>query len=860
MVSSKGIARKESVRGLLTLELFLFFSLIIPITQAPAASAQTVQPVFYESFDSFDSIKANGGTYRNITLVAGKSGTGALIQGSGSLVYPAKDHFNFQKGTIEFWIKPNWDGRYSLPSLQRYLLKVLWGTTQSLFVPILSYSPPGSKVGNIMMPQFNDRGTYNRRLVTKEPYTIMQWQANTWRKVVIYWDFTIPDDPINGNQSYLVAQIDGTYTTFMRVGGVVPEAPIDNAQIIVGATDSTGRYSADAVIDELKIYDTSLLPVVPFPEYQYNPFYPATEATFRSLFKNDGFCENFKTYNTDPADCPKLSDVINPGENVLFFKRPAFEAVYENYVPQAAEIGNQLDYQAPQGECGTIFFNVYSRVDLNSVNVTYTDFQGVSGIIPKANFDLRVVKNWFQAARGASTVADQLPVYVPGLLLHNDQIPLETDQTLSQIKVPSLPILDHVETKIRQYTSRQFAMIVKVPEGTPSGYYFSTIVLSADGIAPQTLTLNLEVLPFMLKDTGKTYTIWHMMDTDKNYAKAMRLNIWDILRMDMVDIKNHGLNSIIFYSYNDGSYYLPLSELEVQTAKIANAQQLGFKKAIIYTAVRPNNITQGITSALTDMMTSYGFEPWLYAVDEFGSVGLSYMMNEEISKSMVIRGVGGKVVTTTVKAASDALDDPNNSVYTPFGLGTYQPLDWAIYSLGEQYQFDLMAGIAQKNPNKVESYYWQCRDFQLNRYLFGYYPLLTGLDGPAIHLYRAAGSNYQFYNDFDWTGPTRRFRPYELAYPSVEGPVPTFQWEAVREGILDGKYLATWKYYKDEAAKTHPDLAQQSESVVNNILEHYQDIVPTTNTAAYRVSMAQYEADRKTLINEIKNLMSLTNQ
>ncbi len=685
----------------------------------------------------------------------------------------------------------------------------------------------------------------------------MQWQPHEWHKVTIFWDFTIPDDPVKGNQSYVVAKIDDIYTQFKKVAPVDSEAMVADARIIVGQDHVLGGNPADAVIDELKIYDTSLLPVVPFPEYQFNPLYPETEVTFRKLFENDGFCSNFETYNTQPADCPKLSDGIRPGKNVLFFQRPAFEQVYENYVPKEAEINTQFNYQAPKGEYETIFFNVYSRIDLNNVNVTYTDFQGSNGTIPKTNLDLRVVKNWFQAARGMSTFADQLPFYVPELLLHDDQIPLETDRTLSRFKVPSLPNIDHAKTKINRYTSRQFAMILKVPEDAAAGFYLSMVTLKAAGIPAQKLKLNLEVLPFTLRDTGKIYTTWHALDNDRNYATKMGLDPFGILRKDLVDIKNHGFNSIFFYSYNDAYNYKPLSALQVQRIKISTAQQTGFKRAVIYTGVRPATLTQDITPAYKDMMVRQGFEPWFYGVDE---IGMGPEMDEHIKKSMVIHRIGGKVVTSTDKASSDALDDPHNSVYRSFPAGTYEPLNWAIYPFWEKYPNDLMAGRVQKNPNKIETYYWQGRDEnpQTNRYLCGYFLWLTGLDGPSIHLYRSGGSKGQFYNDFEWTGPDRRIRPDVLSYPSVEGPAPTFQWEATREGIKDGKYLATWKYYKDEAAKTNPTLAQQSEAVINNILEHYRDRVPTQNHAAYRNSMGQYEADRQTIINEIKKLMTVT--
>jgi hypothetical protein len=838
----------------------LFFLFFNPLTHAKAEPPQKVHPIFSESFDSLDSIKANGGTYSDITLAKGKSGSGVLIQGRGKLVYPAANHFNFQKGTIEFWIKPNWDSRLDLGT-PKYLLTIyegtnFWTSPHTLSIPIAAYTANlNQRILNIFAPTFGYHGNKARFTQSKEPFTIMKWQPGEWHKVTLFWDFTLPDNAGGTHNSYLVAKIDDTYTTCQMVAPVGSDGFAPDAKIILGQ-DYAGRYPADAVIDELKIYDRSLLPVVPFPAYQFNPANPATVATFRKLFANDGVANDFETYQTQPADCPKLSDTIHPGQNVLFFQRPAFEQVYENYVPKEAEINNQFNYQAPPGEFETLFFNVYSRIDLNSVTVTYTDFQGVKGTIPKANLDLRVVKNWFQAARGPSTLADQLPCYVPELLLHNDQIPLDTDKTLSRFKIPSLPVLDHVRTRISQYTSRQFAMIVKVPKDAAAGAYVSTVTLKAAGFPDQKLKLNLEVLPFALVDTGKIYGLWYALDDERFYAKKMGLDIFKILKRDLIDIRNHGFNTIIFYSVNDAKDFWPISPLEVQTKKIAAAQQMGFKRAVIYTGTRPPTLLQDLTRRHQEMMTQHGFTPWFYGVDE---MSFNHKLDEHIKKSMHIHLLGGKVVTTTTKATSDALDDPHNPIYRSFPAGTYEPLDWAIYPFFAKYATDLMAGKAKKNPQKIETYYWQCRDPnpQTNRYYCGYFPWITGLDGPCIHPYRAS-NNGQFYNDFDWTGPNRRFRPYTLAPPSVQGPVPTMQWEATREGIKDGKYLATWKYYKDKVAPTNPMLAHQSEQVINNILEHYKDKAPTYNPAAYRNSMAQYEADRKTVINEIMKLLNST--
>jgi hypothetical protein len=833
----------------------LFFT---QVTQAKTPASHNVNPIFYESFETLDSIKANGGTYSNLTVAEGKSGKGAFLSDKANVVYPATNRIKYQKGTIEFWIKPNWDGRTDLGN-PKYFLTIyegtnFWTSPHRLSMPINAYSANlKQKIQNIFAPSFSYQGNSDRWLQSTEPFTIMKWEPGTWHKVTLFWDFSLPDNADGTHNSYMIAKLDDTYTTNKKVAPVGPDGFAPDARIILGQNHILGRYPADAVIDELKIYDHSLLPVVPFPEYQFNPAKPETMPNFLKLFANDGFASNFETYRTQPADCPKLSDAIKTSQKVLFFQRPAFEQVVENYVPKEAEINNQFNYQAPPGEFETLFFNVYSRVDLRDVVVTYTGFQGTAGAIPKANLDLRVVKNWFQAGRGYSTVADPLPVYVPELLLHNDKIPLDTDTTLSQFRVPSLPKLDHVETNIRQYTSRQFAMIVKVPSGTPAGVYSSNVTLSSPGISNQIITLNLEVLPFALKDTGKKYSITYGLGQSTIYAKRMGLDIWSVLQKDIQDIKDHGFNRVVFGSFNDAAqwnYYGGMPFLEVQRRKLAAAQQAGIKTAVIYAGVRPATMAQEITPMLRDLLLQHGFEPWMYGRDEVGDS----TMAEHIAKSRLIHSVGGKVTTTTSMRFAATLADPNSPVYSAFPPGTYEPLQGVDYPIcDDQYATDLMSGKVTKTPNRSEAYYWQNRDEnpQTNRYYLGYFVWLTGLDGSSPQGYKG-----EIYNEFNWTNPNRRFREYGMVYASVQGPVPTFQGEATREGIKDGKYLATWKFYKDSAAKINPALAHQSEKVIDHILEHYRDRVPSVCPAAYRNTMAEYETDRKTLIQEIKKLIS----
>jgi len=839
---------------------FLFLGTLIwtGCLKTAIAYASAPTPIFSESFDSLSSIKANQGTSSGITLERGKSGKGVLIEGNGTLSYPVKDHFDFQKGTIEFWIKPKWDGN---TTQSRWIYKIKWNSNQSLDI-FLGHNPDlhGGTSENYLMVLFNDHGNPDRRTFSRVP---MQWKPDEWHKVIIYWDFSIPADAKKNPQSYLVFRMDDIFANCVFVPPVVQEPLSSDARITVGQDNVVGRYPVNAVLDELRIYNVSLLPVVPFPAFQFNPQKPATEVTFRKLFANDGFCSPFKTYNDSPNDCPKLDDAIRPNETIFFFQRPAFERVYENYVPKEEEMHRTLNYQAAPGEFETLFFNVYSRLDLNNVTVTNTEFRGASGNIPRANLDLRVVRNWFQA--GTFSVADQLPHYVPELLLHNDQIRYELDPTLSFTHIPSIPILDHVKTQIAQYTTRQFALLVKVPSDAPAGQYVCTVTLKANGIQAQNVTLNLEVLPFKLRDPGKRFTIFHGTWSSYLYARNNDAYRWEIFAKENQDIRNHGFNGLILSTVNDYLQFPHMKLFEVRKKKVEMARAAGFKWLVLEQVWDPKKFSQEITPAYRDLLVQNGFEPYFTGLYEI-SIGNKYLpdnFRNYIKVASLIHSIGAKVVGGGGRWVYERLNNPHDPIYASFPPGTREPFDWGTYfgyapnAIG-QYYVDIMRGERKKDPHMIETSYFSSQDEnpQFDRYYCGYFLWVTGLDGCAPHAYQAQdGMNW--YNDFAYRDQ-RRVRPGALTYPSKEGPVPTFQWEATREGIKDLKYLATWQYYRDQAAQTHPDLVRQSETVVNNLLEHYQDRDNTWNPAVFRVSMAQYEADRKTIINEIKKLQKVS--
>jgi hypothetical protein len=801
--------------------------------------AEIPTPIFEESFESLDEITANGGTYSGITLEPGKINNSAFITGSNFLTYPVQNHFNPQKGTIEFWVKPNWDG-HNIFSKPKYFITLPWGSTQFLFLPVYQ-----SSSANYFFPSFSGTGIpANARVLTQEPYSIMKWKAGEWHKIQVYWDFTIPDDSDGIHHSYLIGKVDDKYTSFSTFPPITVEPITSNAKITIGGETFPGRYPADASFDELKIYDRSLLPVVPFPEYKFNPSDSSTIAAFRQLFANDGFCSPFENYNNMPADCAKLDDSIDPGKNILFYQKPTLGQVFENTIPKSEEIRNIMGYQAAQGQFADFFFNAYSRTDLNNVRVAVTDFSDPGGTtIPRDNLDLRVVKNWFQA--GTGTGANQLPRYVPELMLYNDQISYEADTSLTNGASPSIPKQDHVDTKIDQNTSKQFVLISKVPDDALAGTYTATVTLSADGKSDQTITLGLEVLPFALKKTNKRLIASDWQMSAINWKGKTEQDFSNIYEKFNKELLNHGFNGVQTSTHLDYRYPQLGGGLDMLSTRLQVLQKIGFKNVILNDFWNPATFEQDIKPEYAQLMQQYGFEPWFYGVDEFSAGNVT----DQINKNIFIHNIGGKSISTTFLEPSEvnAMSEPIDGIIYSNWKGSYLP--------------DLMAGRVPKSQTIKESYYWQSEDEDpwQNRYNIGYLLWNTGLDGanPWNYIYTSLGT---YYNDFNWkpytSGQTPCCRSDTMAYPSQEGPVPTMEFEAMREGINDLNYLETWKYYHNIVAKNNLSEAQDSEIVVNDILAHYKDTGSsrTVSPAGFRVPMSQYEADRQTITAEILKL------
>jgi hypothetical protein len=176
---------------------------------------------------------------------------------------------------------------------------------------------------------------------------------------------------------------------------------------------------------------------------------------------------------------------------------------------------------------------------------------------------------------------------------------------------------------------------------------------------------------------------------------------------------------------------------------------------------------------------------------------------------------------------------------------------------GRDYFQALMNGTAISQQR--ETYYWQImqEDPRINRLNAGFFLWNTGLSGVFPYVYQHIGNNP--YDDFGvWYAGNPAYRHHLVTYPSQEGPVPTMQWESLREGIDDVRYLTTWQYYKDLVKSIDPVSAQDSQQIIDALLANYTNPIYTAvNNDGTLPPVTRFAVDRETIRDEILRLINL---
>ena len=809
-------------------------------------------------------IETNGGTLVNFTdgnVVVGRSGNAALITGNQYFRYPCLNNFNFVKGAIRVWIKPTLDYR-RLPLATSYLFAADWNVAINMYLRFESQATNGINTLDLYW------GTHARS--TEPYYGIMSIVPDTWNLIEVYWDLS--NDVVADN--FVLMRVNDKYSD--KTTGHAKVTPGDATGNLFIGVNKGGAYSLTGVIDSFDIYSdpTDIMLVSPFPQSWWDRAdYAGSLATLESLYADgDGFCKNWQTNVVNPTDCPLLGAGIEPTKDLIFFKRPHLQHVYPGYVPTEADIAGPYTWKGAAGEIETLFFNAYSRLALTNVVLTRSAFTG-PGTIPAANVDIRVVYNWFQGGPDAETTKTGVPAYVGELLLKTDTYQLEADPLLTQWECPTLTASNQVDTVFAAGPAKQFCLIIDVPSDAVPGVYTGTVnLVSAPELVDETLTISFEVLPFALKTpSGMCFAAGTSLAGDTWYADPARMNldIMAIFQSNMQEAKRLGFNCVYLSSDAEGEddYWQRIdptkSWLDWQKLKIDICASVGIERIFLRgtqagydNPLNQEEIEARYTQELVDYMIAAGYAPEFYGIDELGAASFSY----QAAISTRLHSLEGncKCYVTTSHLAFEAY----NASY-PVETDHVACVDGIILSRNSEYPSGSWNGYwaarqagALSRPDGVnlDSIYWQSRDgdSRYHRQYMGFFPYLAGANSVTPLSIKATMRDF---TDFD----RALYRAYGFIYPAIDeadnpAPIPTFQGQAVREGVRDLKYLTTWQYYYDRVKTAYPNQASDSQDAITAILANYKDVVATSHKAGVIRDEADWDTDREAIIAQINYL------
>ncbi len=312
-------------------------------------------------------------------------------------------------------------------------------------------------------------------------------------------------------------------------------------------------------------------------------------------------------------------------------------------------------------------------------------------------------------------------------------------------------------------TTQQYYLLIDLPADAPAGNYRSSLCLNGEGINAQTMTLTLEVYPFALTSADEFYLAMYNGDKKFDFLAQPETRAGDILRLR--DMRAHNMNSVIFPQKR---WVSPEDFRECYLRVNALLDECGFPRHPM--PYHNQNLTAEITSAVKDIVQNTGLREILfYPVDEPFNRKLD-LARRLYSEAKKIPGI--RTYSTVTQNCVDALgSDLDICCYTVTAQAKFQPdrIRAAFARTGQEFWW--YSNASREYPAAV-------------RYKAGFFFHRSGAKGQLYWAY----DNFQQdpFNDFD-----DQQADHTAVYINGGKILTTLQWEAIREGIDDLRYLRT---------------------------------------------------------------------
>jgi len=523
-------------------------------------------------------------------------------------------------------------------------------------------------------------------------------------------------------------------------------------------------------------------------------------------------------------------ELNNPGGRAGLFELDPmkYSRLTGTNIPENIIPASNLFARVTPGEFEPFSLFLQARTNLTNINVRWSNLTGSAGTIPASSLIAFIAKVWYQKGydingRGNKWLTQELLLKDDNLIKVDEvaqtnslQI-TRTDGSKAYYNISgsstSLPtsgkIIDASTLQPFALTAnrnKQLWFTLKVPDNTSAGTYTGTITLSSAEGSLGSVNITVEVLPFKLDESRMTNSIYYHGYIDDYVAPSYPFTSFqkttNQYKIEMTDLKEHGiLYPSTYQSYNRigadltarNQVGLPKDKLYIMT----------FETGTPTTTTALNNLKNTVIS-WQKRVAQYGYSnPYFYGIDE---------------------AVGDVLVAE--RAGWQAVHETGNKV---FAAGYYKHHD----VVGDL----LDCAVIQPDPRQEQADLWHgsgkiilnyhnpmvgVEDPEAYRKNYGYVLWKAGYNGSMNYAYQR---NYgHIWNDFDpeATQP-HPYRDHCFTYPITNGVIGTVQWEGMREGYDDMRYLSTLLNKMDALKAQGKDISAY-QTFVNSIDPSFQDV------------------------------------
>ncbi|MBN1502253.1 DNRLRE domain-containing protein, partial [Candidatus Woesearchaeota archaeon] len=241
--------------------------------------------------------------------VSGKYDQGVRINSNHTqtLIYPTKNNFNKDAGTIEFWVKTDW---YSNSTVgPHYLFEEESSYQKNEMYIYFTGLPMGDPLYFMMYDSAGPK--YIRNNINNS------WAPEEWHHIAVVWD---SQNPVSGS-NYLEMYIDGSTSGNTYDETTSSMSITDTADTMYLGSDASGANQANATFDEFAIYDYAKTREEIIQDYLGN--INVSRGTIEFWVKTDNDCDQMTDpyfYDLEASDNQNEIEIYwSSGDEGLYF-------------------------------------------------------------------------------------------------------------------------------------------------------------------------------------------------------------------------------------------------------------------------------------------------------------------------------------------------------------------------------------------------------------------------------------------------------------------------------------------------------------------------------------------------------------